>query len=167
MDSNFREILPTLVAHRVKFILIGGGAAIAHGASRLTYDVDVVYARDPQNIACLASALADKTPYPRGAPPGLPFQWDERTIASGLNFTLTTSMGDLDLLGEVVGGGAYEQLLPYTEQWEAFGIKCRIVTLEKLIQLKRAAGRPKDMDAIAELQGILEERRKLKTKGAK
>ena len=46
MGPNFREILPLLVRHNVRFIVIGGGAALAHGSARATYDVDVVYARD-------------------------------------------------------------------------------------------------------------------------
>jgi predicted nucleotidyltransferase len=155
----FRELLPLLVTNHVRFIVIGGGAAIAHGSARATYDVDVVYARDPENIRHLAAALQSHLPYLRGAPAGLPFRWDEPTIQAGLNFTLTTDLGDLDLLGEVTGGGTYEQLLAATEELEAFGVRCRFVTLEKLIQLKRAAGRPKDLEAVAELQALLEEKR--------
>jgi predicted nucleotidyltransferase len=161
MGANFPGILPLLVGHGVRFILIGGGAATVHGSARLTLDVDVVYARDPDNLRHLVAALSPHQPYLRGAPPGLPFRWDERTIQNGLNFTLTTTLGDLDLLGEVAGGGTYEQLLPFTEELAAFGITCRVVTLERLIQLKRAAGRPKDLEVIAELQAILEERRKI------
>ncbi len=164
-ESNFSEILPLLVANQVRFIVIGGGAAIAHGAARLTYDVDVVYARDAANLAHLVAALRPHQPYPRGAPAGLPFQWDERTLQAGLNFTLSTSLGDLDLLGEVTGGGGYDQLVPFTDELEAFGVKCRFVNLEKLILLKKAAGRPKDLEAIAELEGLLEERRKLEQQG--
>jgi predicted nucleotidyltransferase len=160
MGPNFRGLLPLLLAHQVRFILIGGGAAMAHGSARLTQDVDVVYARDPDNLRQLAAALGPHHPYLRGAPPGLPFSWDELTIRVGLNFTLTTDLGDLDLLGEVSGGGTYEQLLPFSEDLEPFGVKCRVVTLERLIQLKRAAGRPKDLEVIAELQALLEERRK-------
>jgi predicted nucleotidyltransferase len=160
MGPNFREILPILVQNDVRFIVIGGGAALAHGAARLTYDVDIVYARNPEDLRRLAAALQPYQPYLRGAPPGLPFRWDERTLKSGLNFTLTTTLGDLDLLGEVAGGGSYEQLLPFTQELETFGVRCRFVTLEKLIQLKRAAGRPKDLEAIAELQALLEERRR-------
>jgi predicted nucleotidyltransferase len=163
MGPNFRDILPLLVQNRVRFIVIGGGAAIAHGSARATYDVDVVYARDPENLRNLVAALGPHRPYLRGAPPGLPFRWDERTLQSGLNFTLTTSLGDLDLLGEVSGGGTYEQLLPFAGEMDAFGVRCQFVTLEKLIQLKRAAGRPKDLEAIAELQALLEERRKMQT----
>jgi hypothetical protein len=133
---------------------------LAHGAARLTYDVDIVYARNPEDLRRLAAALQPYRPYLRGAPPGLPFRWDERTLKSGLNFTLTTTLGDLDLLGEVAGGGSYEQLLPITLELETFGVRCRFVTLEKLIQLKRAAGRPKDLEAIAELQALLEERQR-------
>lgn len=160
MGPNFREILPLLIQHNVRFIVIGGGAAIAHGLARSTYDVDVVYARDAENIRNLSASLQGRQPYMRGVPPGLPFHWDERTIQAGLNFTLTTSLGDLDLLGEVAGGGFYEQLLPFSEDINVFGVRCRFVTLEKLIQLKRAAGRPKDLETIAELQALLEERRK-------
>ncbi len=107
MGPNFREILPILIQNDVRFIVIGGGAALAHGAARLTYDVDVVYARNPEDLRRLAAALQPYQPYLRGAPPGLPFRWDERTLKSGLNFTLTTTLGDLDLLGEVAGGGSY------------------------------------------------------------
>jgi hypothetical protein len=144
--------------HGVRCILIGGWAAILHGAARTTYDVDLVYARDAENLKALTTALGSRKAYLRGAPAGLPFRWDERTIAAGLNFTLTTSLGDLDLLGEVAGGGTYEQLLPFTQQVRAFGMVCRVVTLERLIQLKRAAGRPKDLEAIAELQALMKER---------
>jgi predicted nucleotidyltransferase len=159
MNPNFAEFLPLLARHQVKFIVIGGGAAIAHGSARVTLDVDVVYARDAENVRRLAQSLAPHHPYLRGAPPGLPFRWDEATILAGLNFTLTTDVGDIDFLGEVVGGGGYEQLLASTEEFDLFGTGCRVVTLEKLIQLKRAAGRPKDLEAIAELQALLEERR--------
>src|SRR5207302_5879427 len=104
MGANFHALLPLLVNNQVRIIVVGGGAAIAHGAARATYDVDVVYARDQENVRRLAAALQPHQPYLRGAPPGLPFRWDERTIQSGLNFTLTTDVGDLDLLGEVTGG---------------------------------------------------------------
>jgi hypothetical protein len=114
MGPNFREILPTLVRNDVRFIVVGGGAALAHGSARLTHDVDVVYARDPENLQRLAKALQPYQPYLRGALHGLPFRWDERTLKAGLNFTLTTTLGDLDLLGEIPGGGDFEQLLPFT-----------------------------------------------------
>jgi len=75
-----------------------------------------------------------------------------------LNFTLTTKLGDLDLLGEVIDGRTYEDLLPHSEEIEVFGVKCLCLGLEKLIYLKRAAGRPKDFEVLAELETILQNR---------
>jgi predicted nucleotidyltransferase len=71
------------------------------------------------------------------------------------------SRHQVDLLGEVTGGGRYEDLLEYSEVVELLGLPCRCVTLERLIQIKRAAGRPNDLEAIAELQALLEERDRL------
>lgn len=77
-------------------------------------------------------------------------------MAAGLNFPFRTIYGDLDILGDVAGGGTYAELLPYTESATLDGREFRVVTLERLIQLKRAAGRPKDLEVIAELQALLE-----------
>jgi hypothetical protein len=109
-------------------------------------------------VARLVAALVPCEPYLRGAPPGLPFVLDEQTITRGLNFTLVTTLGDLDLLGEVTGGGSFEQLHASSESIDIDGLECRVVTLPKLIALKRAAGRGKDREALAELEALLEER---------
>lgn len=160
MAARFEAVADLLCAAEIRFIIIDGWAAVLFGSPRSTLDVDVVYARDRENIRKLAHALKPYAPYLRGGPPGLPFVFDEKTIRNSLNLTLTSDkLGDFDLLGEVTGGGTYEQLLPFTTEITAFGHTCRCVTLERLIQLKRAAGRPKDLEAIAELQAILEERR--------
>jgi hypothetical protein len=74
----------------------------------------------------------------------------------GLNFTLETDLGDLDLLGEITGGGRYEDLLPFSLELRVFDLPCRCLNLEKLIAVKRAAGRRKDFEAIAELEVIRE-----------
>jgi len=159
MSAEFEKLLPALVQAKVEFVLIGGLAGIVHGSSRLTYDVDVVYARTAANFSRLAEALEGYAPYLRGAPPGLPFTLDAATLRNGLNFTLTTKLGDLDLLGEVVGGGGYSELLPHTVEVEAFGVKLKCVDLPTLIKLKQAAGRPKDFESLAELEALLKERR--------
>jgi predicted nucleotidyltransferase len=156
--SPFEDLLTTLAEGGVDFILVGGLAANAHGAIRLTRDIDIVYDRSPANLKRLAEALRPLAPYLRGAPPGLPFRLDEPTLASGLNFTLTTKQGDLDLLGEVAGGGTYQELLPGSRALDIFGRPVRCVDLETLIRLKRAAGRPKDFEALAELEALRDER---------
>ena len=81
----------------------------------------------------------------------MPFIFDERTIRAGLNFTFSTDLGEIDILGEIVGGGSYEDIAPHSFEIELFGITCRCLELDKLIEVKRAAGRPKDVEAIAEL----------------
>ena len=162
--TQFDVLLAALVGQGVEFIVIGGVAASAHGSVRHTRDLDIVYARNPPNIAKLVAALAAHEPYLRGSAPGLPFRFDAPTIVAGLNFTLTTALGEFDILGEVTGGGLYEDLLPQTLEVEAFGVRFRCVTLPKLIALKRAAGRPRDFDAIAELEVLLEEQQRGESK---
>lgn len=157
--TDFNALLRLLTENEVKFIIVGGAAATAHGAARLTLDLDIVYDRSSENILRLVSALKPIQPYLRGAPPGLPFDWSVETIQKGLNFTLTTKLGALDLLGEIVGGGGYEQLLRETMKIEVGGVQCLCLGLERLIQVKRAAGRPKDLEVIAELEQILSETR--------
>jgi predicted nucleotidyltransferase len=157
--TDFAHLLRVLASGQVDFILVGGVAATIHGSSRLTQDIDVVYSRQPENVARLVLALEPLDPYLRDAPPGLPFHWGTQTLLHGLNFTLTTTSGALDLLGEITGGGGYEQLLPHTIAITAFEVELRCLDLESLIRVKRAAGRPKDFEAIAELETILDQRR--------
>ena len=156
--TDFSTLLRVLDDQDVAYILVGGAAATVHGSARLTLDVDVVYQRTPDNLARLVNALAPYAPGLRGAPDGLPFQWDVETLARGLNFTLTTTIGPIDLLGEIAGSGTFEQLLPDTDEVTAFGVTCRCVTLDRLIHLKRSAGRVKDLEAIAELEALRDER---------
>lgn len=155
--TDFQRLLRQLVDAEVRFILVGGFAGTVLGSPRITIDLDVVYARDRENLSRLASALEPLSPYLRGAPPGLPFRLDVATLERGLNFTLTTSAGDLDLLGEIAGGGSYDQLIAHSTRLRVFGRDVMVVTLPRLIHLKRAAGRPKDLEAIAELELLQEE----------
>jgi predicted nucleotidyltransferase len=155
--TDFARGLTVLREGGVEFIIVGGVAAILNGLGYTTYDLDVVYSRERGNIQRLVRCLEPCAPYLRGAPPGLPFKLDERTVRMGLNFT--TTFGDLDLLGEVTGIGRYRKLLPQSNEVNAFGIRCRRANLEPLIQMKRAAGRPKDFEILAQLQALLEEQR--------
>ena len=123
-------------------------------STQLTNDLDVVYARSADNIQRLAAALASHSPYLRGVPPGLPFQFNAATIKLGLNFTLDTDFGPLDLLGDAIVGGTYGDLLPHIVTLELFGGPCFCVDLPTLIRLKRASGRPKDILALGELEAI-------------
>jgi hypothetical protein len=155
--TDFPALLGALASRGVDHIIIGGLAATVHGSSRLTQDIDVVYGRSAENLERLVHAVAAFDPYLRGAPPGLPFEWSVRTLQMGLNFTLTTSRGDLDLLGEIPGGGTYADLLPHTISVELFGGRHLCLNLGALIRAKRAAGRPRDLEVLAELEALAEE----------
>lgn len=155
--TALEQLVATLHDHGVQFIIVGGVAARAHGSSRLTDDLDISYARDSANLSRLVDALAPWHPYLRGAPPGLPFAWSAATLRAGLNFTLTTDIGSIDLLGEITGGGGYDDLLARSLVVPAFDRFVRLLDLATLIHVKRAAGRPKDLEVVAELEVIQEE----------
>ena len=157
---DLRRLFAALHDAGVDFILIGGVAARAHGSARVTQDVDICYGRSEANLERLVAALRPQNPYLRGAPPGLPFEWSVKTLRAGLNFTLTTKAGDLDLFGEVLGGGKYEYLEPHTITAKIYGHDTLILDVPWLIRTKRAAGRPRDLEVIAELEALQEETRK-------
>ena len=154
--TQLERLLTALQRARVEFIIVGGVAARAHGSSRLTDDLDIVYGRDAANLERVVKALAPLKPYLRGAPRGLPFDWSVETLRGGLNFTLTTTSGAIDLLGEIVGGGGYRDLLPHALEIKIIGRKTLLLDLPWLIRVKRAAGRPKDLEVIAELEALRE-----------
>ena len=155
---DFATIIGVLADAGVEVVVIGGLAAQAHGSARITQDTDFIYRRTPENIDRLVRALAPHRPYLRGAPPGLPFRFDASTVQRGLNFTLTTAVGDVDLLGEAAGIGGYDAVLSGTVNLSVFGRNVLVLDLPTLIRSKRAAGRPKDLEAIAELEALLAER---------
>jgi predicted nucleotidyltransferase len=157
MTTDFARLLAALQKTGVEYIIIGGVAATVHGSSRLTQDVDICYARSDANLDRLMRALRPLKPYLRGAPRGLPFEWSVATLRAGLNFTLTTTAGDIDILGEVTGGGTYDDLIDHTIEVKLFGHRTKCLNLERLIVTKRAAGRPRDLEAIAELEALREE----------
>lgn len=87
----------------------------------------------------------------------MPFHFDLRTLQSGLNFTLTTTLGDLDLLAEVPGNGTWQTLQEHSAAIQIYGCDVPVVSLSKLIELKVAAGRPKDFEVVAQLRALLAE----------
>jgi predicted nucleotidyltransferase len=156
--NDFEGLLKMLNDSRVDFILVGGMAGIVHGAARVTYDLDIVYERSGENLSRLASALRPLGPRLRGAPADVPFLWDELTLKQGLNFTLSTSLGDIDVLGEIAGGGDFHKLIAHTIDVDIGGAPCKCLDLETLIAVKKAAGRRKDLDAVKELEALKQER---------
>jgi hypothetical protein len=158
MATDLLAVLQALAEERVDFVIIGGVALVASGSSRVTEDLGLCYERSSENLRRLADALLPFRPTLRGAPPELPFVLDERSLRSGLNFTLSTSAGDLDLLGEVPGVGPFTEVAKDAVSVELLGIVVKIMSLDSLERSKRAAGRAKDLLDLAEIHEIRRQR---------
>jgi hypothetical protein len=153
---NFPRALQLLVDSGVDFVVVGGWSSIFHGSAALTNDLDICYSRSPENLKSLARALAPFKPRLRGLPDDLPFVWDEVTLRNGSLFTLTTVLGDIDLLAEISGVGGFDQVKEHSILVNAFDRSVRTLDLRTLIQAKRAAGREKDLRVLPELESLLE-----------
>jgi predicted nucleotidyltransferase len=150
--------LKLLGEYRVECVIIGGVAATLYGSTILTNDLDLCYARNAENLERLSTALQSVNAKLRNAPPDMPFILDAETLRRGLNFTLTTEVGSLDLLGEVRGVGFYKDVIDGAIRYELFGYPFLVIDLRKLILAKQTAGRGKDLVAVAELEAILEKK---------
>jgi predicted nucleotidyltransferase len=149
-------MLGGLISKKVRFVVVGGLAAAAHGSSRVTNDLDICYdALDSTNTEALATVLAGWRAYPRGVEPGLPFIMDNRTLRGAPILTLTTTEGDIDVLDRIAGIGDYAEVRKRSERISALGVSFRVLDLPSLIKAKRAAGRPRDFEHLPELEALL------------
>ena|SRR6266850_8539642 len=156
--AELSQGLKLLADFKVNCVVVGGVAAGARGSTLATFDVDVCYDRDKGNLVRVVQALRSVSATLRGAPKDIQFILDEETLLRGLNFTFDTRIGSIDLLGEVQGVGGYDDCIEDADEAEVFGSRHLVLSLEKLIAAKRAAGRPKDLLALVELEAILEHR---------
>jgi len=133
------------------------------GSAYTTNDIDIVYARDRDNVRRLIAAIGPLQPQLRlpHQDEELPFILDERTILNGGNFTLSTRLGAVDLLATISGIGGYRSVVALADQLSLFQGKrtTAVLSLEGLIQAKRAAGRVKDKLVLPELESMLEIKR--------
>jgi len=153
---NFIQAVQTLADAGVEFVIIGGWSAILHGSSYVTNDLDICFSRRKENLGRLAGALAPFHPRPRDLPAEVPFVWDETTLRNGTIFTLSTDMGVIDPLAEVSGLGGFDEVKAHSIEMDAFDRRVRTLDLPSLIRAKRAAGRPKDLLVLPELESLLE-----------
>lgn len=149
--------LRTLVSHQVRFVLIGGFAAAIRGSPVITGDVDVCYARDEQNLERLASALRELDASLRGAPADVPFGVDAETLRAGDHFTFATTAGPLDCLGTPAGTDGFADLARSATEEDLDGLNVRVASVDDLIRMKRASGRPQDKVAVEWLAALRDE----------
>ena len=157
--SEYDPIAPMLALAdaAVDFVVIGGVAAQIHGSAQLTFDLDVAYARTDANLSKLADVLRSMNARLRGAPPDVPFQLDARTLRAGANFTFVTDHGSVDILGDPAGAPRYDRLRADSVVQVVDGRAIRFSSIDHLIAMKVAAGRPKDRNAATELRTLADE----------
>ena len=152
------ELLNRLNEAGVRYVVVGGVAAIAHGSARLTEDLDICAPLDHENVVRIVRALAGAHPLWRMRP-DLPEITEDNPMLSGLkNFYVRSDLGPLDVLGELPGVGTYDDAAARSIPLTFRGISCRVVDLDALIAAKSFANRPKDQPALRELEVIRRER---------
>jgi hypothetical protein len=157
-----RPPLRTLLSHDVQFVVIGGIAGVLLGSPSFTFDLDICYDREPRNLDALAAALHDLKATLRGAPAGVPFVLDARTLRNGDSFTFETISGHLECLGTPAGTGGYRDLVRNASHLVVDGdLHVKVASIDDLIRMKRAAGRPRDLLAVEILSALKEERDRL------
>ncbi len=153
---EFEPAIKSLTEAEVDFVIIGGVAISVHSSGYVTKDLDFCYRRTIENLKKIVSAFALFNPRLRGFPKELPFVWDERTLQNGTNFTLETTIGEIDMLGEVSGVGDFEAVKKESVSVNIYGCEVRVLTIGGLIKAKRAAGRAKDLLVLPELEALQE-----------
>jgi len=150
-------VLRTLVRHEVRFVLIGGFAAAIRGSPVITGDIDICYARDEENLKRLAAALAELRATLRGAPSHVPFRLDAGSLKAGDHFTFNTKAGALDCLGTPAGTDGFADIDASATEEDLDGLVVRVASVDDLIRMKRAAGRPQDLIAVEWLAALRDE----------
>ncbi len=151
------RLLKTLDRHGVRSVIIGGIAGRLWGSTTVTNDLDICYARDRTNLQALATALRDLKVKLRGVDRNLPFIVDARSLELGDSFIFTTIAGNLDCVGTPRGSGGYEALARTATRMDVGGVNVLVASLEDLIQMKRAAGRPKELIEVEVLCAVRDE----------
>lgn len=154
------HLLQVLTRHGVEFVVVGGLAGLVHGSAYPTFDLDVVYSRARPNLERMVVVLEELGVTLRGAPADLLFQLDVRTLENGANFTFNSPYGKFDILADAAGMPSYEELRAEARVDEIEGVEVRVASIDHLIAMKRAAGRPKDKLMVEEYIVIADAQRR-------
>jgi predicted nucleotidyltransferase len=154
MKTDFKVLLNKLADENFDFILVGGFAAAAYGSTYVTYDLDICAVLSPANIQKLRSILADLHPVHRITQNKPSFTDHPKDLNEINNIYLQTDAGVLDILSNITGVGAFDELARNAVDIQIFGHDCKIISLDDLIKAKLALNRPKDIVVVEELQKI-------------
>ncbi len=152
--ANLNRLIERLCDADVDFVIVGGFAAMLHGSSLLTRDLDVCAVLSEKNVGKLRATLRDLRPVHRMTPQKLSFIDNPSPGASLQNLYLETELGAVDILGSIKGVGDYDRVRASAIEIELFGRRCRVISLDDLIRAKESLGREKDLLALKELRSI-------------
>jgi len=154
--ADFRpdELLRRLTERGVDFVVIGGVAAVLWGSPRNTFDLDICFALDEENLKALGDLLVELGATLKGIDEDVPFAADARTLRRVELLTLRTPVADIDLLAHPPGAPDYETLRKRAMRMDLGGFRVLVASIEDLLLMKRAAGRTKDLADIEELEAI-------------
>lgn len=159
-ELRAENVVTVLDRHRVEYVLVGGYAAMVHGARRPTQDIDITPATTHDNLSRLAAALQELRAGIRvdNVPEGLPFDTSAPALRGVRMLNLRTSYGDIDLVFEPAGTHGFDDLVARATARDVAGVVVQIASLEDIIRSKEAAGRAKDEDALPELYRLARRR---------
>lgn len=154
MSSDFLNLLERLVKAGVDFVIVGGFAGVVHGCTYVTQDVDICCDFSAANLLALQKALSDLGPVHRMTPGRKKLKLTEKTCGQFKNLYLDTKIGQLDCLSFIDGLGDYDQVKRVSRLIKVENIKMCVMSLEALIKTKKAMNRPRDREAIFQLEAI-------------
>jgi hypothetical protein len=154
MTETYMDLLAHLVKAEVRFVLIGGYACIVHGGTLSTLDVDICCDFKPDNLLRLQQAVDDLNPVHRMTPKRIPLSLTTENCQNLKNLYLDTDLGQLDCISSVEGLGDFSRVSQMCQVIEAEGIRLNVLSRNALIQSKKAMNRPRDREAIRELEAI-------------
>jgi hypothetical protein len=153
--QDLNLLLETLLTHKLDFLVVGGFAAVVHGSSHVTKDLDITMLMTQENVDQLRSALKKFDPHHRMNPSHKPSFLDEPKTTSDLsNIYLETTAGILDVVTLEKNLGSFEDLKSRAMKVNLFGYDCFVLSLDDLIQVKKTMGRPKDLIVLEELLAL-------------
>jgi hypothetical protein len=158
MPADLTTLLERLMAADVDFVLVGGLAAVVQGAPVTTFDVDIVHRRTEENVDRLVAFLTSIGARYRGRS-GPPLPPQRSALLGPGHSLLMTDLGPLDVLGAIEGGADYDQLLPESVAVPVGGRTARVLSLEKIVALKRASSDSKDKLRLPLLEAVLRRRK--------
>jgi hypothetical protein len=154
--TTLSQLLQRLCDAEVDFVIVGGFAALLHGSTLVTRDLDICAVLSRPDVAKLRVALHDLNPRHRLTSQKLSFLTTPDPDVDVRNLYLETEIGTVDILSSILGVGDFERVRAASIEIELFGRRCRVISLEALIQAKEALGRDKDLLAAKELRAIRE-----------